>query len=205
MNESAITPTVTDSTISGNTASGDGGGGILTRGALTVIDSTISGNTASGGGGGNRGGGIFSNTSGSQTTTITNSTVSGNTAQNGGGGVHNNSGLTAIEFSTITKNTAPEGQGSGVASFGNDRTSTEVFSSIISGNQGTDVDFITNPFGDTTNTFVSEGYNLIDDGNATGAFIIREIRPALATPGSEPSQTTAVPPGPTPCSREAPQ
>ena len=53
-----------------------------------------------------------------------------------------------------------------MASVGNDVTSTEVLSSIISANQGTDVDFVD----DTTNTFVSRGYNLIGSGNATGAF-----------------------------------
>ena len=170
-NESDIAPTVTNSTIRGNTTAGDGGG-ILTHGGLTVTNSTISGNTASGDCCDNRGGGIFSQTGTSvgNMTTITNSTISGNTAQNGGGGVYNTSGLTVIEFSTITNNTAPNGQGRGVASFGNDRTSTEVLSSIISGNTNTDVDFITNPFEDTTNSFVSKGYNLIGDGNAIGAF-----------------------------------
>ena len=114
-----------------------------------------------------RGGGIFSNSNLSgETTTITNSTISGNTAQTSGGGVFNEDGLTVIRFSTITKNTAPNDQGSGVASVGNYNTTTEVLSSIISANQDTDVDF----FDGTTNTFLSRGYNLIGDGNATGAF-----------------------------------
>ena len=114
-----------------------------------------------------RGGGIFSNTNlFGETTTITNSTISGNTAQTSGGGVFNDDGLTVIEFSTVTINTAPNDQGSGVASVGNDRTSTEVLSTVISDNTNTDVDF-----DDTTNSFVSRGYNLIGDGNATGDFI----------------------------------
>ena len=38
--------TVTNSTISGNTAGGSAGGGIIAAGAVTVTNSTISGNTA---------------------------------------------------------------------------------------------------------------------------------------------------------------
>jgi CSLREA domain-containing protein len=127
-----------------------------------------------------RGGGISNEDNG--TLTITNSTISGNTAQNGGGGVYNTDGLTKIEFSTITKNTAPNDQGSGVASVGNDRTSTEVLSSIISANQGTDVDFVNDP----TNTFVSRGYNLIGDGNATGAFNQTTDQTDVTDPGLDP-------------------
>jgi hypothetical protein len=181
--------TVTDSTISDNTAaggtgefsSGGEGGGIYystSAANLTVTDSTISGNTAAAGSEasqGGEGGGILSDTNiEDATTTITNSTISGNTADGDGaigGGVYNTFGLTVIEFSTITNNTAPEGLGSGVASSvdnfdSTNFTSTEVLSSIISANQGTDVDFVEG----TTNTFLSRGYNLIGDGNATGAF-----------------------------------
>ena len=161
--------TVTDSTFSGNSATD--GAGIFNRGGgtLDVNNSTFSDNRAN-----LRGGGIFSNSNLSgETTTITNSTISGNTAQTSGGGVFNEDGLTVIEFSTITNNsvkdaegTILDGQGSGVASVGNTNTTTEVLSSIISANQGTDVDFLDG----TTNTFLSKGYNLIGDGNATGAF-----------------------------------
>jgi hypothetical protein len=142
-------------------ARGDGGG-ILNDGTLTVSGSTISGNRA-----GNEGGGVYSaNSLSGPTTTITNSTISGNTATSRGGGVFNGDGLTVIEDSTITKNTAPSGSGSGVASFGGERNRTEVLSTIISDNTNTDVDFTTSG----ANTFVSKGYNLIGDGNATGAF-----------------------------------
>jgi hypothetical protein len=172
---------VTDSTISGNSASAGGGIYQEDAGSLTVSGSTISDNTAF-----DEGGGIYSLTEfpdddpdndPDTSTTITNSTISGNSAESegvvgaaGGGGVLNVSGLTVIEFSTITNNTAPNGQGSGVASLGDNFTPTEVHSSIISANQGTDVDFV---LGDD-NSFVSNGYNLIgddgNDGNATGAF-----------------------------------
>ena len=69
---------ITNSTITGNSASNEGGG-ILNGGALTVISSTISDNRAGGFGQNNfpgNGGGIFSE----GTLTISNSTISGNTA-----------------------------------------------------------------------------------------------------------------------------
>jgi hypothetical protein len=76
------TVTITNSTISGNTASI--GGGISTSKAVTIIDSTISHNTASSSGGGIYDlGGI---NAANATVTITNSTISGNTASGGGGG-----------------------------------------------------------------------------------------------------------------------
>jgi hypothetical protein len=171
--------TVTGSTISDNTAAsssfGGNGGGIYYDNSddatLTVTDSTISGNTAAASSDatqGGEGGGIWSDTDiVANSTTITNSTISGNTADGDsalGGGVYNSDGLTVIEFSTITNNTAPAGGGSGVASFGDTFTRTEVLSSIISANLGTDVDFVSG----TTNSFVSGGFNLIGDGNAIG-------------------------------------
>jgi CSLREA domain-containing protein len=173
--------TVTGSTITDNSTNSDGGG-IDNSGTLTVTDSTISGNTSGPSSFGGEGGGIRSGTGffdPDETTTIINSTISGNTAAGEGavgGGVYNSFGLTVIEFSTITNNTVEDAegtvqndQGSGVASDGDENTTTEVLSTIISENQGTDVDFFTN-FGTPTNSFVSNGYNLIGDGNATGAF-----------------------------------
>jgi hypothetical protein len=173
--------TISGMTISnGKVADNTNGGGILIAdsGTLMVTDSTVSGNSA----GGDGGGGISSNNEipdtdpandPDETTTITNSTISGNTVTGEGaigGGVYNNFDLTVIENSTITNNTAPDGLGSGVANRRNaEFTRTEVLSSIISANTNTDVDFFTN-FGTPTNTFVSNGYNLIGDGNATGAF-----------------------------------
>ena len=154
------TLTITSSTISGNSAGNDGGGIFNNGGTLTITSSTISGNSA-------RAGGVFSDTdlSGTSKTTITNSTISGNTATVRGGGYFNFDGLSVIEHSTITNNTAPNGTGSGAASVGSTLTRTEVLSTIISANPGTDVDA-----GNTNNTFVSNGYNLIGTGNATGAF-----------------------------------
>jgi CSLREA domain-containing protein len=190
------TLTITSSAISGNSTGSNGGGIFNSRGNLTVTGSTISGNSA-----GQSGGGVYSNTSLTDPkVTITNSTISGNSATSRGG-VFNGDGLTVIEHSTITKNTAPSGGGSGVASFGDERNRTEVLSTIISENQGTDVDFTTS----STNTFDSNGYNLIGDGNATGAFNQSGDQTNVGDPKPEPSRTTEVPPAPTPCCQPARQ
>jgi VCBS repeat-containing protein len=191
--------TISGNTAAGGSSNGsDGGwgGGIYYEsgdGNLTVTDSTISDNSATAGqppdgqtaGAGGYGGGIYTDSelavcgdpaSATSTTTITNSTISGNSAADGvdshgavdagGGGIYNQDGLTVINNSTITNNTAPDGWGSGVASYGDCWTPTKVLSSIISANTNTDVDFV---FEDL-NSFTSNGYNLIGDGNATAAF-----------------------------------
>ena len=141
------------------------------------------------------------------TTTITNSTISGNGVTGDGavGGVYNSSGLTVIEHSTITNNTAPDGGGSGVVSLGNEEfASTEVLSIIISDNPGTDVDFFSE-FGTLTNTFLSRGYNLIEAmATRQRPRIMLSTRRVLPIPASETSPTMAVPPRRTPCSRAVP-
>lgn len=159
--------TITGSTVSNNTATNIAGGIYNFGGNLTMTGSTVSGNSAA-----NFGGGILSETNLiDETTTITNSTISGNRVtgtgtQSVGGGIHNNNGRTVVENSTITNNTAPANQGSGVASATGASTRTEVSSTIISGNTNTDADIV---FG-SINSFDSNGYNLIGDGNATGSF-----------------------------------
>ena len=112
------TLTVTNCTISGNSASDSlgQGGGIVNAGylvgyfgygpaTLEVVNCTISGNSA-----GLEGGGIFNNgQSGSATLTVTNSTVSGNTVTGGyGGGIatDGNGGSSMVEVvnSTLSDN-----------------------------------------------------------------------------------------------------
>ncbi len=166
--------TIMDSTVSNNTATNTSGGGfaggIENRGStLTMTGSTVSGNSAD-----VSGGGIYSETSptiSSQGTTIKNSTISGNSvagagANSVGGGIYNVNGRTVVENTTITDNTAPANQGSGVASATGSSASTELLSTVVSANTNTDADIV---FGQT-NSFVSNDYNLIGDGNATGAF-----------------------------------
>jgi predicted outer membrane repeat protein len=102
--------TVTNSTLSGNSALH--GGGIFSFGALTVSGSTVSGNSAvpffvqsSGTTFHAFGGGIESD----NTLTMTGSTISGNTAERTGGGIYigfNGTVSSSISGSTITGNFA---------------------------------------------------------------------------------------------------
>src|SRR6266487_1300647 len=98
-NEDGSTVTVTNCTLSGNSAGL--GGGMFNGGPLTIGSTTISDNSAA------NGGGIYN--SGGGTTTITNSTVSGNTAGSGGGIF--NIGMLAITSSTLSNNSASLGGG----------------------------------------------------------------------------------------------
>jgi hypothetical protein len=101
------TLTITNSTISGNTAANSGnGGGIYsdTAATLTVTNSTISGNIATGSGGGIFSLGLLS---------LTNSTLSGNKANSGGGGLLTSSGVATLTNLTITNNTCDADDASG--------------------------------------------------------------------------------------------
>ena len=172
-------------TISGGNATGNGGGGILNSGSLTITNSTLSGNSALNGGGiynggnltitnstlsGNTatgsGGGIYSNTDLSgNTTTLTNSTFTENKSS-AGGAIYNFDGRTVLDHCSITGNTAQAASGGGVASFGDSATATDVKASIISANSGGDVDLVQG----AENSFSSTGFNLIGSGGATGDF-----------------------------------
>jgi CSLREA domain-containing protein len=103
------TLTVTNSTVSGNSASLSfaGGGGIWNHGTLTVTSSTVSGNSAV-----RDGGGIYNDLG---TLTLTNSTISGNSAGYGGGGIYGFFTVT-VTSSTISGNSA--GYGGGIYYFG---------------------------------------------------------------------------------------
>jgi hypothetical protein len=123
---------INNSTISGNHADDDGGGVSVQRGTATINNSTISGNAAG------DGGGLF-NYSG--TTTINNSTISGNAANGsrfGGGGVlvFHSYGTVTINNSTISGNAANYAKygGGGIGiSYGVNSTLT-INDSTISGN-----------------------------------------------------------------------
>jgi hypothetical protein len=98
--------------------------------------------------------------------TVRNCTFFGNTADFGGAIYAFSGAQVLIESSTVTRNTAPVGQGSGVASVGTSNTLTRVHNSIIAGNTNSDVDILSG----STNSFQSDGHNLIGDGNATADF-----------------------------------
>jgi HYR domain len=158
--------TVSNCTVSGNSASNGGlGGGILnysqTSGSatLTIVNSTVSGNSA-----GLGGGGIYNDgEAGSAGLTVINSTFSGNSATNGGGGGIINQGpggsasLTVIN-STFSGNSAAIGNGGGIYNSGfNGSATLQIGSTIL--NVGPAGGNIVNDFG----TVTSDGYNLSSD------------------------------------------
>ena len=117
---------IENSTISGNSTSYGGGGGVsnLWYGTVSIENSTISGNTA------DSGGGVFNFLYGM--VSIENSTISGNSASHGGGGGVSNLlyGTVSIENSTISGNTTSR-DGGGVATYNGETT---INNSTISGN-----------------------------------------------------------------------
>jgi CSLREA domain-containing protein len=142
------TLTLTDSTLSANSASStSNGGGIVNAGTLTVSHSTFSSNSALYGGGiynsglgstltvshstlgsnsASYGGGIFNGS----TLTVSHSTLGSNSASQIGGGIYNNFGSTlTVSSSTLSTNSA--GAGGGI---GNNGGTLTVTSSTFSAN-----------------------------------------------------------------------
>ena len=146
--------TLRNATVTENFTTGAGGAIYTDVGSLTVDSSAILDSVSAG-----SGGGIFLETG---SVTINNSTISGNTGTFIGGGIANSDGTLLIRYSTITENTAASTLGSGVASYRDGYASTEVRSSIISGNTVNDVQHVMAG----ANNIVSLGYNLVGDGNA---------------------------------------
>ncbi len=122
--------TIRNTTISGNTAGSDGGGIYVedTGGPLLIENSVISGNEATGGGGG-----IYFYDPDNDVT-IRNTTISGNTAYIGGGTYlySHDSGVHTIEGSTISGNQAQAG--GGLALYSPDH-GLAITNTTISGNQ----------------------------------------------------------------------
>jgi predicted outer membrane repeat protein len=95
--------TLTNVTLSNNTASVSGGA-IYNRGAASITNALIDNNTSA------SGGGVY-NIGTLSTLTITGSTISNNTASNLGGGIGNSEATIQISQSIIRKNSAKEGGG----------------------------------------------------------------------------------------------
>jgi CSLREA domain-containing protein len=173
---------IVNTTVSYNEANYDGGG-IFAFGDTTITDSTINNNIAISGIGDGGGIAIFG------TTEIIQSTISGNTSGGDGGGVYVKDfdpGLlhytsATISNSTITNNQAPDGQGSGLATFGGHITTT-VTSTIIAGNVNSDVDELTAH----SNSIQSGGFNIVGTGNATGKFHATNDQTGITDPGLAP-------------------
>lgn len=118
---------LTNSTLTGNSA--PKGGGIYSLGPIALTDSTLSGNSAS------LGGGIFLNSASTgNSVTLTRSTLSGNSASNQGGGIRCYSNFVTVTLtnSTLSGNSAPVG--AGICSTAGGLTLTN---STVSGNLAT--------------------------------------------------------------------
>ena len=156
-NNSTGTVTVTNSTISGNTAKNGGGIFNNTSAALTITNSTISGNTANGNGPGEGdGGGISIPTN--CTVTLTNSTISGNSAKQGGGISINVNNTVTLTNSTISGNSARQ-FGGGIST---PASTVNVRNTLIAVNTAA-------TWPDFSGALTSQGYNLI--GNTSGTTI----------------------------------
>jgi hypothetical protein len=205
------TVTLTDSTISGNSA--EVGGGVRTYGTTTLNNCTISGNSAS-----NLGGGLFQ---AAGTTTLTNCTFSGNSAAaTGGGGLWSQGGTLTMTNCTVSGNSAPGSYGGGglftfssttltnctfsgnsasqfggVAAMG----TTTLSDTIIAGNTAAG----TGP--DVGGTVTSNGHNLIGKTDGSSGWVGTDLTGTIAAPlnallaslgnNGGPTQTMALLPG----------
>ncbi|MDD5597730.1 MAG: choice-of-anchor Q domain-containing protein, partial [Victivallaceae bacterium] len=128
----AITDIAGGYNITGNTATGSGGGIYLAGSSTaTVAMTTVGNNTA-----GINGGGIYNN---SNSLDLINTTVSGNTAANRGGGIYfANSGSLTLTYVTVANNIASYGGSSAVATDGGGvymyRGNLELLDSIVAQN-----------------------------------------------------------------------
>ncbi len=166
------TATLTDVTVSGNTAQNSGGGLYnIGTATLTLNECTVSGNSSGGGGGlenlgmatlndctvsGNStstiGGGLFN----SGTATLTDVTVSGNATFINGGGLENFNGTATLTDVTVSGNTAFINTG------GLDNNGTATLNdTIVAGNGGSNI-------GGETNVAGPSAYNLIGTGGSGG-------------------------------------
>ncbi|MDM7830773.1 choice-of-anchor Q domain-containing protein [Cellulomonas edaphi] len=157
----ARTATITDSTVSGNTRNGPGGGLVVSIVELTddappaqivIAGSTFSGNAAAGADG--RGGGIHAITG---EVRVTNSTFSGNSAPVAGGGLFTSTGDVFLQHATVVDNSAPSGANIGT---GEDLDS---FGSIVASPAGGGTDCA------IAGTTISAGFNV--GGDASCAFV----------------------------------
>jgi hypothetical protein len=149
--------TLTNSTVSGNTAGPANGGGLfaIQNTTVTITNSTISGNTA-----GNVAGGFRS----IGNATIVNSTFSGNTSSGWhGGAIFHTDGILKITNSTIANNIAPDWGASAIflGNFGGPTPTLELTNTIITGNHWYACEW----HASGAVNLVSKGHNLVQDGS----------------------------------------
>lgn len=170
------TLTLTGCTVSGNTATLGAGIMNLTPAPLTMTNCTVSGNSAS-----NDGGGISCAGNVPSPLTLTNCTISSNTAGGAGGGILNGGALT-LTCCTFSGNSA----GSGGGGVYNLRTLT-LSNSIVANSAG----------GDVIGTYTDSGFNIVEDGSGVTHFTSRSGDPLLGPLANNggPTLTHALLPG----------
>jgi len=196
--------TLVYSTVSGNIASGSGGGLYVGADADAVVfSSTISGNTA------NDGGGAFASTGAD--VTFSNATISGNTATAFGGGIRSYDGQVAVLSSTISGNTAGADGGGGIAIGTSGGVSNSFFAlsnSIVLGNSGGNTDagsnddeiigspstLGTNIVGTIGGDFDANGDGNIDNANLSDVFATVSSGAGVLADNGGPVETIALNP-----------
>jgi hypothetical protein len=132
------TLSLTDCTVSGNFASGFGGGLYNIGGTLSLTDATISGNSVYSSSNFTAGGGLATAQGG--TATLTNVTVYGNSGAGYGGGLYTSGSLAIPEGSTLTltnvtvSGNSAESHGTGLFVGFNSYSSTTLTNTIVAGN-----------------------------------------------------------------------
>ena len=152
------TVTLTDCTLSGNTAF-TSGGGLSNVGTATLTGCTLSGNYVHAVGGG--GGGV----SNGGTADLTDCTVSGNSVFDGfGGGMYNNAGTAYLTDCTVSGNSATDGGGlANYTYWENPDGPVTLTDTIVAGN--------TDPWSNPNDIFgsdISGSFNLIGTGGSAG-------------------------------------
>jgi hypothetical protein len=152
------TLTLSDCTLSANTAAEGGGIYNFSGATATITNCTFTSNSASNDASG--GGGAYNNTNGVMT--MTNCTVAGNQAVTGFGGGIVDLGTLTLNNCTVSANSARIG--GGIAS-GGSAPAFHVGNSIVAGNStGSGAD------PDCDSGFISDGYNLIGESDGSTGF-----------------------------------
>ena len=155
--------TVSQSTLSRDTAV-SAGGGIYNLGMLTASGSTLSNNSAGGGGGGGFfiGGGSDVG-AGSATATLTNCTLANNRVPFNGGGVFVNGGTTTLTNCTVSLNSTFSGDGGGIYISSSTVSILNLINTIVAGN--------TRPIGasgpDIFGAVATADHSLVGDGTGS--------------------------------------
>jgi len=164
--DTVTNPTITNSTISGNTA--DYGAGISnggSSGTTIIANCTISGNTAT-----QNGGGITANYS----VDITNCTISGNSAGAQGGGI-DATYLSAMTVTNCTISGNSAGAGGGICNNDTPLGTVTLGNSIVAGNTASSGPDVRGPM-------ASQGYNLIGMGSGGSGFVAADYVGSIEDP-----------------------